>query len=190
MKKTNLLYATLVTLLASCGGATGPNPTEIEAKVNAKVLSTTEQLKTDCDARVIGAAQMKADSIMASKNAKVAVTNTVVAVPVSKTPATPKTAVTTVKTPVKTPVKPIVKTPVKAPVKVVKTPADIKKDKMNGNVSANQANATKDKKDKMSGKKTADQVQVTKDKKDKMEGKVIEDVKEATEKKKNKMMGK
>ena len=43
----------------------GPSQAEIDTQVEAKVKAATDQLKADCDSRIMQAAQMKADSILA-----------------------------------------------------------------------------------------------------------------------------
>jgi hypothetical protein len=44
----------------------GPSQADIDTQVEAKVKAATDQLKADCDSRIMQAAQMKADSILAN----------------------------------------------------------------------------------------------------------------------------
>ena len=48
----------------------GPSQAEIDTQVEAKVKAATDQLKADCDSRIMQAAQMKADSILANVASK------------------------------------------------------------------------------------------------------------------------
>ncbi|MEZ5046177.1 MAG: hypothetical protein R2831_04225 [Chitinophagaceae bacterium] len=50
----------------------GPSQAELDAQVEAKVQSVKDQLKADCDARLLQAAQAKADSIAAKTARKAA----------------------------------------------------------------------------------------------------------------------
>ena len=43
----------------------GPSQAELDTQVEAKVKAATDQLKADCDSRMMSAAQMKADSMIA-----------------------------------------------------------------------------------------------------------------------------
>jgi outer membrane biosynthesis protein TonB len=45
----------------------GPTQAEIDTQVEVKVKAATDQLKADCDSRMMQTAQMKADSILAKK---------------------------------------------------------------------------------------------------------------------------
>jgi hypothetical protein len=186
MKNYIILFSGLA-LLASCGGGapTAPAADVLEAKVNAKVQQTVDQLKTDCDARVIQTAQMRADSLIAVRGAAAAAKAAVKPVEAKSTTVIVKDPKATVKAPVKAPVKPTVKAPAKP-----LTPAEMKKNKMEGKVVDKVKAATEDKKNKMQGKQTTEQVKTLEAKKDKMEGKVSEEIKEATDKKKAKMQGK
>jgi hypothetical protein len=117
MKKNILYILPAIALFASCGGGATIDNAALDAKVAAQVKSTTDQLKTNCDALVATTSQMRADSIMAVKNAKA---NMPVAVPAPKT------------SPAAAPAKPTAKVPVKAPVKVVKK-VEVKKPETVGN---------------------------------------------------------
>jgi len=78
----------------------GPSQAEIDTQVEAKVKAATDQLKADCDSRIMQAAQMKADSILANSAAnKVEVT-----APVAQ-PVAPKQVTNTTTPKVTTPVK-------------------------------------------------------------------------------------
>ena len=70
----------------------GPTQAELDTQVDAKVQTATDQLKADCDMRIMQAAQMEADSILAKGGTTV----------VTK-PATTKTRTTTTKTTTTTP---------------------------------------------------------------------------------------
>jgi hypothetical protein len=63
----------------------GPTQAEIDTQVELKVKAATDQLKADCDSRIMQAAQLKADSILA----KTASQQVEVSVPVAK-PVAPK----------------------------------------------------------------------------------------------------
>lgn len=53
-------------LFASCANeAQGPSQAELDTQVEAKVKAATDQLKADCDGRMLQAAQMQADSLLA-----------------------------------------------------------------------------------------------------------------------------
>ncbi len=69
----------------------GPTQAELDTQVEAKVNAATEQLNADCNTRIMQAAQMQADSIIAKTSAKKAAPKPVAA------PAPPKPK--TVKTP-------------------------------------------------------------------------------------------
>jgi hypothetical protein len=122
----------------------GPTQAELDTQVEAKVKAATDQLKADCDSRIMQAAQSQADSLLASAKP--------VAKPVTPTP--PKTRTTTKTTTV----------PAPPPVKV-----DPKKDKMGGGSATKEQNL-QDKKDKMQGKETQKEDNLDK-KKSKMGGK-------------------
>jgi hypothetical protein len=67
MKKIQYIIATAVALMmfAACNTEVkGPSQAEIDAQVDAKVKSATEQLKAECDSRIMTAAQLKKDSIL------------------------------------------------------------------------------------------------------------------------------
>lgn len=63
--------------------ATAPSQAEIDAQVEAKIKSTTEQWKADCDKKIMDAAQLKKDSILVKMGNQT---------PAPVTPAKPKTA--------------------------------------------------------------------------------------------------
>ncbi len=121
MKYTKfLMIPVIAAAFASCGGGVdiAAQEADINAKVEAKVAATKNQLKADCDARVGLAGQLRADSISAARTAKkappvVAIAPKPVAAPVAKTAPAPvaKPAPTPVKKPV------AVKKPEPAPVK-------------------------------------------------------------------------
>ena len=48
----------------------GPSQADLDAQVEAKVKSATDQLKSECDARIQQAAQLQADSIVAKAAGK------------------------------------------------------------------------------------------------------------------------
>jgi hypothetical protein len=67
MKKIQYIIAPAVALMmfAACNTEVkGPSQAEIDAQVDAKVKSATEQLKAECDSRIMTAAQLKKDSIL------------------------------------------------------------------------------------------------------------------------------
>lgn len=67
MKKIQYIFAPAIVLafLASCNSAPqGPSQAEIDTQVEAKVKAATEQLKAECDSRIMAAAQLKKDSIL------------------------------------------------------------------------------------------------------------------------------
>jgi len=69
MKSLKYLLVPALTglLFAACNTAPqGPSQAELDAQVDAKVKAATDKLKTDCDARIMQAAQLKADTILAS----------------------------------------------------------------------------------------------------------------------------
>lgn len=76
----------------------GPTQAEIDTQVELKVKAATDQLKADCDNRIMQAAQLKADSILAKTETKKVEASVPVAKPVAPAPkpTTPK-----VTTPVK-----------------------------------------------------------------------------------------
>ena len=148
MKKIKYIIvpALMGIIMASCNSEPkGPTQAELDSQVEAKVKTVTEQLKADCDNRILDAARANADSIMALAN---------------KAPKPAPSAPTKAHTPA--PAK--VVTPPPPPVKV-----DTKKDKMNGGNAAHEQN-TQDKKDKMIGKEPTKEENLQK-KKDKMSGK-------------------
>ena len=77
---------------------TGPSQADLDTQVEAKVKSATDQLKADCDMRMMQAAQMKADSVLAKvkpATAKPATTPVASPAPVKEKPkpaAKPKPA--------------------------------------------------------------------------------------------------
>ena len=83
----------------------GPNQAEIDAQVAAKVESRIQELKTECDSRIMETAKMNADSIMAA--AKGGAKDKPKATPPA---STPKTTTKTIKTPPPPPVKETKKT--------------------------------------------------------------------------------
>lgn len=70
----------------------GPSQAEIDTQVEAKVKAATDQLKADCDSRIMQAAQLKADSILAKTETKKVEASVPVAKPVAPAPkpTTPK----------------------------------------------------------------------------------------------------
>jgi hypothetical protein len=163
MKKNLLYILPAIALFASCGGGATIDNAALDAKVAAQVKSTTDQLKTNCDALVATTSQMRADSIMAVKNAKA---NMPVAVPAPKTSPAAAPAKPTAKVPVKAPVKTTVKVVKK--VEVVKTAKDIQREKFaneNGKAKATkeQIKTQKDKFNNDNGEKikaTKEQIKV------------------------------
>jgi hypothetical protein len=76
----------------------GPSQAELDTQVEAKLKSAVDQLKSDCDSRILQAAQTQADSMLA-KAAKKAPANKVSApAPVVKKTEKPKPAPAPVKT--------------------------------------------------------------------------------------------
>jgi hypothetical protein len=67
----------------------GPSQAELDTQVDAKVKAATDQLKADCDNRIMQAAQMKADSVIAIA-AKRAGVKKAPPTPKATTPAPPK----------------------------------------------------------------------------------------------------
>ncbi len=150
MKKIKYIIvpALMGIIMASCNSEPkGPTPAELDSQVEAKVKTATDQLKADCDNRIMDAARANADSIMALANKAPKPVAAPAAPPKAHAPAPAK-----------------VVTPPPPPVKV-----DPKKDKMNGGNAAHEQN-TQDKKDKMSGKEPNKEENLQK-KKDKMSGK-------------------
>lgn len=86
----------------------GPSAAELDTQVEAKVKSATDQLKAECDSRLMQAAQLKADSVLA----KVKNVAPKPAAPAPKAPVTPKTPP---KAPVKAPTPPAQPAPPKNP---------------------------------------------------------------------------
>lgn len=104
MKNLSYIVITASTLFfASCATEPqGPSQTEIDAQVEAKVKAATEQLKAECDSRILGAAQLKKDSILVKAGQQ----KPVVATPAPKPTPTPKAPPVKTKHPeVKEPVK-------------------------------------------------------------------------------------
>lgn len=67
MKKIQYIIVPALALMmfAACNTEVkGPSQAEIDAQVDAKVKSATEQLKAECDSRIMTAAQLKKDSIL------------------------------------------------------------------------------------------------------------------------------
>lgn len=59
------ITAIILGFLASCSSEPqGPSQAELDAQVEAKVKAATEQLKAECDSRIMAAAQMRKDSIL------------------------------------------------------------------------------------------------------------------------------
>lgn len=67
----------------------GPSQAELDAQVETKVKAATDQLKAECDTRLLQAAQMQADSLLAkaAKKAPVAAPKPAPAPVKPKTPA-------------------------------------------------------------------------------------------------------
>jgi hypothetical protein len=68
MKTYQYLWVPALTglLFAACNNQVqGPSQAELDTQVEAKVKAATDQLKSDCDARILQAAQLQADSMMA-----------------------------------------------------------------------------------------------------------------------------
>lgn len=133
---------------ASCGGGadTVAQDADINAKVEAKVATTKEQLKADCDARVVLAGQLRADSISASKTRTVAppvvAAAPVVAAPVAARQAapTPKPAPAPKAKPAPNPVVKTIPQPQMKP----KTEAEKVKDRFKANTPKEEAQKVKD----------------------------------------------
>ncbi|HNF70912.1 MAG TPA: hypothetical protein PLP34_00765 [Chitinophagaceae bacterium] len=90
MNTQKYILATLAALsLAACATEPkGPSQTELDAQVEAKVKAATDQLKADCDARIMQAAQLQADSLFNAQNSKAAsAPKTTKTPPVKSTPA-------------------------------------------------------------------------------------------------------
>ncbi len=152
MKKIQYIIvpALALCMFAACNTEVkGPSQAELDAQVDAKVKSATDQLKSECDSRIMTAAQLKKDSILVKLGKQKPA-------PVAAKPAPAP------KAPVKAPVKP-------TPPKVEPVKVDPKKDKMSGG-NATKAENLQDKKDKMQGveKKAENTLQ---EKKNKMGGK-------------------
>jgi hypothetical protein len=103
MKFNKIFLIPALAVLASCGGASGPSASEIDAKVNAKVQANSEQAKAQCDEMIKTAAAMRADSTLSKIKGKIPAA-TVIAVPAKVDPkAVTKPASTSTKVaPVKT----------------------------------------------------------------------------------------
>jgi hypothetical protein len=81
----------------------GPTQAEIDTQVEVKVKAATDQLKADCDSRILQAAQLKADSMMAKTVSQQAETTTApVAAPKPVAPTPKPTTKPTTKPEVKT----------------------------------------------------------------------------------------
>ena len=82
-------------LFAACNTEPkGPTQAELDMQVDAKVQTATDQLKADCDMRIMQAAQLQADSILAKSTTT------------AGKPTAPKTRTTTTTTTTKTTVPP------------------------------------------------------------------------------------
>ena len=66
----------------------GPTQAEIDTQVELKVKAATDQLKADCDSRIMQAAQLKADSILAKTASQQVEASAPVAKPVAPKPVT------------------------------------------------------------------------------------------------------
>lgn len=67
MKNLKYLYIPVMAglILASCNeAAQGPSQADIDQQVEAKVKEATDKLKSDCDAQIMNAAQLKKDSVL------------------------------------------------------------------------------------------------------------------------------
>jgi hypothetical protein len=67
MKKIQYIIvpALALCMFAACNTEVkGPSQAELDAQVDAKVKSATDQLKSECDSRIMTAAQLKKDSIL------------------------------------------------------------------------------------------------------------------------------
>lgn len=69
----------------------GPSQAELDAQVETKVKAATDQLKAECDTRLLQAAQMQADSIIAKAAGKKVAPAPNAAVPAPVKPKTPAT---------------------------------------------------------------------------------------------------
>lgn len=77
--------------------AAAPSQADIDAQVEAKIKSTTEQWKADCDKRIMDAAQLKKDSILVKMGKQAAPAPAAPQKPKTNTP--PKNNTGGVKTP-------------------------------------------------------------------------------------------
>ncbi len=110
MKEIKYIIAPAIALFmfAACNTEVkGPSQAELDAQVDAKVKSATDQLKSECDSRIMSAAQLKKDSILVKLGKQ------------KPAPAAAKPAPTP-KAPVKAP--PVKVEPVKAPPAKVEPP--------------------------------------------------------------------
>ena len=99
MKKLSFLIipATAMFFVACNTEAPAPSQADIDAQVEAKVKAATDQLKAECDSRIMAAAQLKKDSILVKMGSK----------PAPAPAPAPKPA----PAPTKPPVKPVKPTP-------------------------------------------------------------------------------
>jgi hypothetical protein len=72
MKKLSFLIipATAMFFVACNTEAPAPSQADIDAQVEAKVKAATDQLKAECDSRIMAAAQLKKDSILVKMGSK------------------------------------------------------------------------------------------------------------------------
>lgn len=134
MKKLSFLIipATAMFFVACNTEAPAPSQADIDAQVEAKVKAATDQLKAECDSRIMAAAQLKKDSILVKMGSKPA-----------PAPA-PKPA----PAPTKPPVKPVKPTPPPPPAPApVKNPKQDRFDRNDGKKTATEAD-TKSKQDR------------------------------------------
>jgi len=95
MKKIKYIIvpALMGIIMASCNSEPkGPTQAELDSQVEAKVKTVTEQLKADCDNRILDAARANADSIMNIAKPPV---KTTASASTTKTKTTATTATTT-----------------------------------------------------------------------------------------------
>ena len=98
MKKIKYIIvpALMGIIMASCNSEPkGPTQAELDSQVEAKVKTATDQLKSDCDNRIMDAARANADSIM---NVAKPQGKTTASAPTSKTKTTTSTTATTATT--------------------------------------------------------------------------------------------
>lgn len=85
-------------LFAACNTEPkGPSQAELDTQVEAKVKAATDQLKADCDSRIMQAAQLQADSLLA-KAKPTSKPKATTPAPSTTKPSTPKAPPTPVKT--------------------------------------------------------------------------------------------